>query len=169
MNLFELLNRSDSIEPEKKSGSGPGKKKCPCGLYLGVRTKICKSCGHDFSTGKKVEIPEFILPPPVYVYEHLRTDTWEKEQADKILARKETLAEKQNEFHYAPTTWRPLCYSIEEVLSRRGLPYNSGITLKDDLNRIIIKCIKTDKFFQSTDPRSGLLQELIVVGVEENI
>lgn len=169
MSLFEILGKNipnESITTRSMSNDnkpGPGKKQCQCGLYLGVRTKICKNCGYDFNTKKKVEIPELILPPPIYVYEHLRTDTWEKEQADKILLRKENLAEKQNEFHYAPTSWRPLCYTVEEVLERRGNP--KTLTLKEDLNRIIIKCIKTDNYFKADNPKFGLLQQLIVVEV----
>lgn len=165
MNILEFLDKQSSIElPNNKPG--PGKKKCNCGLYLGVRTKICKSCGWNFSTSKKVEIPELIIPPPVYVYEHLRTDSnRDREQAALILSKKDVLAEKQNEFYYAPTQWRPLCYSIEEVLNRRIPPYDREHYLKDEPNKIIIKCIKTDNYFKPDDPKFGSLQQLIVVGV----
>lgn len=169
MNLFDILGKT---QPDKlvksstnNSGAGPGKKKCQCGLYLGVRTKICKSCGFEFTTNTKRKLPELILPPPIYVYEHLRTDTWEKEQADKILAKKDVLAEKQNEFIYVPSSWRPLCYTIEDVLNRKRYQNGTGPSLKEDLSRIIVKCIKTDKFFEANNPRVGKLQELIVVEV----
>lgn len=167
-NLFDLLGKESFVNTNFDSinnGPGPGKKKCNCGLYVGVRTKTCKSCGYEFSTSKKRELPPLVLPTPVYVYEHLRTDTWEKEQAERILAKRDSLNEKQNEFICVPSSWRPLCDTVEEVLERKGLPHSSNFTLKEDLSRIIVKCIKTDKFFHADNPRVGLLQQLIVVEV----
>lgn len=185
MNLAEKLKlKFQAIEEEqnkpvavvsKTNCAGPGKKLCKCGNYIGARTQVCKICNHIFnSTPKQQELsitqlpiievpsPEFIIPEnPEYCYEHLRLDTWEKEQAERIIAKKDILNENKDERFFAPTGWRCICKTLDQVMIRVGIPWN--LNLKVDLNRIIVKCIPTNNFKPGHNPRLGMLQEMIVV------
>jgi hypothetical protein len=159
MNLSELLGfkKEEKIIPSIKGGQG--KKKCRnCSEYIGVRSKNCKYCKYDFTIDRQQELPLAI--EPIYVYEHLRTDTWEAEQANRILEKKNFSEEK--EFIYVPSGWRPLCYSIDELLERKN---KDNISLRNDRDKIIVKCIPTNNFQLHENPRLGKLQELIVVEV----
>lgn len=179
MNFLEGFNKkikeieeANAIKPEtsKSNGPGPGKKLCnQCNNYIGARTQTCK-CGKSFAKFKQQELPitvstlepkEFVIPEnPEYVYEHLRTDTWEKIQADYIVENKDSLSEK-NQRIFVPSEWRYPCKTIDEVLNRTGVPWS--VTLKEDLNRIIVKCIPTTNFRPHENHRLGMLQEMIVV------
>lgn len=157
LSLNELLGFKSADKPisQVKTGPGPGKKQCKnCLEYVGVRSAICKLCNSPFIKPIQQELP--VVKEIQYVYEHVRTDTWEKEIADKILS-------KELNSYWAPTSWRSICYSLEEVLERNGVPYST--TLKEDLNRIIIKCIPTNNFKPHENKRTGLLQEMKVVEV----
>ncbi len=88
-------------------------------------------------------------------YEHVRTDNWEKETAEQIL-------KNQTNEYFAPVDIRPLASSLEEVLSRIS---TYPMSLKEDNNRIIIKCEKTECFTQHTNPRIGKLQKLKILEV----
>jgi len=88
-------------------------------------------------------------------YEHVRTDNWEKETAEKIL-------KNQVKEYYAPVNIRPLASTLEEVLSRIS---TYPMSVKEDCNRIIIKCEKTDDFAEHTNPRIGKLQKLKIIEV----
>lgn len=159
MNLNELLGFKipDNTISLIKTGPGQGKKQCKnCFEYIGVRSSICKYCNSPVIKPIQQELP--VVKEIQYVYEHVRTDTWEKEIADKILS-------KELDSYWAPTSWRSICYSLEEVLNRKGNPYTSDNTLKEDLNRIIIKCVPTNNFKPHENKRVGLLQEMKVVEV----
>ena len=184
MNLTEKFNkkiadRALATVEVKKSGPGPGKKHCKgCNNYIGVRTQICK-CGFSFAGPKQQELPITIGPivsltpikitpipeNPEFVYEHLRLDSWEKEQAERIIAKKDILNETRDERFFAPTGWRKMCKTIDEVLNRTGRPWQH--TLKDDLNRIIVKCIPLNNFKPCHNPKLGMDQEMIVVELME--
>ncbi len=189
MNLVEKLKQSlKEIEDRKNipipiissiNKAGPGKKLCKCGNYVGARTQICKICNNVFSSAPKqqellitqgpiIELssPEFIIPEnPEYVYEHLRLDTWEKEQAERIIEKKGILNEFKDEKIWAPTSWRCICKTIDQVLNRTGIPWSDS--LKEDLNRIIVKCIPTTNYKPAQQSRVGILQEMIVVELIE--
>jgi len=160
MSLSNLLGFKVPEIPEKasfpeKTGPGPGKKQCKnCLEYIGVRSSICKLCKSPVTKPIQQELP--VVKEIQYVYEHVRTDTWEKEIADKIL-------NKELDSYWAPTSWRKICYSLEEVLERNGNPYST--LLREDSNRIIIKCIPTNNFKQDENKRIGLLQEMKVVEI----
>ena len=191
MNLTEKFNKKileaeekkakQTLETEtkKKSGPGPGKKLCKgCNDYVGARTQLCK-CGFSFAGPKQQELPITVGPiiqlapikitaipeNPEFVYEHLRLDTWEKEQAERIIAKKDTLNETRNERFFAPTGWRRICKNVDEVLNRTGKPWD--LVLKDDLNRIIVKCIPLNNFKPSHHPKLGPDQEMVVVELIE--
>lgn len=166
-------------ETKKKSGPGPGKKLCKgCNDYVGARTQTCK-CGFSFAGPKQQELPITVGPiiqlapikivsipeNPEFVYEHLRLDTWQKEQAERIIAKKDILNETRDERFFAPTGWRRICKTVDEVLNRTGKPWN--ITLKDDLNRIIVKCIPLNNFKPCHNPKLGMDQEMVVVELIE--
>lgn len=161
MKLNELLGFKNLEKPisENKTSPGPGKKQCKnCLEYIGVRSSICKYCNSLIMKPIQQELP--VIKEIQYVYEHVRTDTWEKEIAQKILS-------KEQDFYWAPTQIREICYSLEEVLNRRGIPYST--LLKEDLNRIIIKCIPTNNFKFHENKRVGILQEMKVVEVYDTI
>ena len=150
----EILDKP--ISPVKTS-SGPGKKQCKnCLEYIGVRSSICKYCNSPVIKPIQQELP--VVKEIQYVYEHVRTDTWEKEIADKIL-------NKEQDFYWAPTGFREICYSLEEVLNRNGSGEFAVTTLKEDLNRIIIKCIPTNNFKLHENKRIGLIQEMKIVEI----
>lgn len=175
-----------NFETIKKSGPGPGKKYCKgCDNYVGARTQLCK-CGFSFAGPKQQELPITIGPivelkplqsvhntqvisviPEKYefVYEHLRLDTWEKEQAERIIAKKDTLNETRDERFFAPTGWRRICKTVDEVLNRTGNPWNT--TLKENVARIIVKCIPLNNFKPSHHPKLGPDQEMVVVELIE--
>lgn len=162
MNLNELLGFKTPEIPNKpiseiKTGPGPGKKQCKnCLEYIGVRSSFCKLCKSPVLKPIQQELP--VVKEIQYVYEHVRTDTWEKEIADKILS-------KELDSYWAPTGFRKICYSLEEILNRNGSGEFYSFTLKEDLNRIIIKCIPTNNFKTAENKRIGLLQEMKVVEV----
>ena len=159
LSLNELLGFKSADKPisQVKTGPGPGKKQCKnCLEYVGVRSAICKLCNSPFIKPIQQELP--VVKEIQYVYEHIRTDTWEKEIADKIVS-------KELDSYWAPTSWRSICYSLEEVLNRNGSLIFNTSTLKEDLNRIIIKCIPTNNFKPHENKRLGLLQEMKVVEV----
>ena len=159
LSLNELLGFKSVDKPisQVKTGPGPGKKQCKnCLEYVGVRSAICKLCNSPFTKPIQQELP--VVKEIQYVYEHVRTDTWEKEIADKIV-------NKELDSYWAPTSWREICYSLEEVLNRNGSLIFNTSTLKEDLNRIIIKCIPTNNFKPHENKRLGLLQEMKVVEV----
>lgn len=164
MSLSELLGFKSPEIPAKpispvKTGPSPGKKQCKnCFEYVGVRSSICKYCNKPITKPIQQELP--VVKEIQYVYEHVRTDTWEKEIVDKIL-------NKEQDFYWAPTSWRSICYSLEEVLNRNGSGEFASDTLKEDLNRIIIKCIPTNNFKLHENKRIGLIQEMKVVEVCE--
>lgn len=162
MNLNELLGFKTPETPantisQVKTGPGPGRKQCKnCFEYIGVRSSFCKYCNSLVVKPIQQELP--VIKEIQYVYEHVRTDTWEKEIVDKILS-------KELDSYWAPTSWRSLCYSLEEVLNRNGSGIYAATTLKEDLNRIIIKCIPTNNFKLHENKRIGLIQEMKVVEV----
>ena len=187
MNLTEKFNKkileaeekktklAFNFETIKKSGPGPGKKYCKgCDNYVGARTQLCK-CGFSFAGPKQQELPITIGPiiqlapikivsipeNPEFVYEHIRLDTWTKEQAERIIAKKDILNETRDERFFAPTGWQPICKTPEKVLERTGKPW--WLTLKEDLNRIIVKCIPLNNFKPCHHPKLGPDQEMIVV------
>lgn len=88
-------------------------------------------------------------------YEHVRTDNWEKETAEKIL-------KNEVKEYLAPINIRPLASTLEEVLSRIS---TYPLSLKEDNNRIIIKCEKTDFFTEHPNPRIGKLQKLKIIEI----
>lgn len=158
-----MVEMSSNELDNKSTKAGPGKKQCKnCLKYIGVRSANCKYCKTTCAKSVQKEEPQEQSEPaedrrPVqYVYEHIRTDTWEKEITDKILS-------KELDSYWAPTQWRNICYSLEEVLKRNGVPY--AITLKEDLNRIIIKCIPTNNFKPHENKRIGILQEMKIVKI----
>lgn len=162
MSLSNLLGFKVPEIPEKaffpvKTGPGPGKKQCKnCLEYIGVRSSICKLCKSPVTKPIQQELP--VVKEIQYVYEHIRTDTWEKEIVDKILS-------KELDSYWAPTSWRKICYSLEEVLDRNGSGEFAPLTLTEDLNRIIIKCVPTNNYKLAENKRIGLLQEMKVVEV----
>lgn len=191
MNLTEKFNKKilESEEKKaklailsetiKKSGPGPGKKYCKgCDNYVGARTQTCK-CGFSFAGPKQQELPITVGPiielapikitaipeNPEFVYEHLRLDTWEKEQAERIIAKKDTLNEIRDERFFAPTGWRRICKTVDEVLNRTGNPWNT--TLKENTARIIVKCIPLNNFKPCHNPKLGPDQEMVVVELIE--
>jgi hypothetical protein len=191
MNLTEKFNKKIleaeekknkqilEFETSKKNGPGPGKKYCKgCNNYIGARTQICK-CGFSFAGPKQQELPITIGPivelkpikivsiseNPEFVYEHLRLDTWEKEQAERIIAKKDILNETRDERFFAPTGWRPICKTIPEVLNRTGIPWST--TLKENTARIIVKCIPLNNFKPCHNPKLGMDQEMIAVELIE--
>ena len=95
----------------------------------------------------------------------MRLDSWEKEQAERIIAKKDILNETRDERLFAPTGWRKMCKTIDEALNRTGRPWQ--LTLKDDLNRIIVKCIPLNNFKPCHNPKLGMDQEMIVVELME--
>lgn len=150
----EILDKPISLV---KTSPGPGKKQCKnCLEYVGVRSSICKLCNNPFIKPIQQELP--VVKEIQYVYEHVRTDTWEKEIADKILS-------KELDSYWAPTALRKLCYSLEEVLNRNGSGKFAATPLKEDLNRIIIKCIPTNNFKLHENKRIGLIQEMKIVEI----
>jgi hypothetical protein len=154
---FKTPESSDKPSLPVKTGPSQGKKQCKnCFEYIGVRSSICKYCNKPIIKPIQQELP--VVKEIQYVYEHVRTDTWEKEIANKILS-------KELDSYWAPTSWRSICYSLEEVLERKGSPYSRDSHLKEDLNRIIIKCIPTNNFKYDENKRIGLLQEMKVVEV----
>ena len=162
MKLNELLGFktpeiSANTSSQVKTGPGPGRKQCKnCLEYIGVRSSICKLCNSPVVKSIQQELP--VIKEIQYVYEHVRTDTWEKEIVDKILS-------KELDSYWAPTSWRKLCYSLEEVLERNGSGEFAAHTLKEDLNRIIIKCIPSNNYKLAENKRIGLIQEMKVVEV----
>lgn len=153
----EMVEMSSDELDDKSTKAGPGKKQCKnCLKYIGVRSAFCKYCKTTCAKSVQKEKPQAQSEPVQYVYEHIRTDTWEKEIADKIL-------NKELDSYWAPTQWRNICYNLDEVLERNGVPY--AITLKEDLNRIIIKCIPTNNFKPHENKRIGILQEMKIVEV----
>jgi len=82
MNLNELLGFKTPEKPISpvKTGAGPGKKQCKnCLEYIGVRSGICKYCNKQITRPIQQELS--VVKEIQYVYEHVRTDTWEKEIA----------------------------------------------------------------------------------------
>lgn len=162
MSLSNLLGFKIPEIPEKpispvKTGPGPGKKQCKnCFEYIGVRSSICKYCNSLVVKPIQQELP--VVKEIEYVYEHIRTDTWEKEIAEKIMS-------KELNSYWAPTSWRSICYSLEEILKRNGSGEFAPLTLTEDLNRIIIKCVPTNNYKLAENKRIGLLQEMKVVEV----
>jgi len=189
MNLTEKFNKKILEAEEKnklaletkpiKSGPGPGKKYCKgCNSYVGARTQVCK-CGFSFAGPKQQELPITVGPiiqlapvkitaipeNPEFVYEHLRLDSWEKEQAERIIAKKDILNETRDERFFAPTGWRRICKTVDEVLNRTGNPWNT--TLKENAARIIVKCIPLNNFKPCHNPKLGMDQEMVVVELIE--
>jgi hypothetical protein len=155
MSFLNLINNFGSNPNKDKPGKG--KKQCiQCKEYIGVRSAICKHC--KFSCEKQVSLFD-----KKYVYEHIRLDTErEKEQASRIIQNKSSL---NNEFYWAPTSWRPLCYSEEDIRKRIKGFAGDLITL-EGWSYVIIKCEPLNEFKQGSK-REGRLQKLRVLDVIE--